>query len=503
MNTTTTTQDRYNEVIATFRADASSHADKRVCTVRQNRQQGPPDCFEQAAIPINRLHFLSLSVARKPSGEAGLLFRLNDAKAPTAQFPDTIAVGGQGKQQALAKWLDNMPTADGRGPSFAWSDELLSVALDMAEVLFSNPVSGPAQLPRVLGTKPQRSLLESLQAAAETPRDYIIQRAQCTGEVTYVTDSEQGLPGYVRIVQQPESLQPLATESLYAEGEEEFSESVPQGFQPLVAEENAGQCDEVAILPGTRSVVTVGQTVDLGDPILELDPATVGQLSESQMADLVAMLEFAIKLGHCDVPVVEAPTMYVGKLPLYAGNGTAIPRGDVLYFDIVDLVAADGSPVYQILDAGNGILTADNLRYDLRPTAISYPRQKDFVRPSAATIRQQEVRQRNRRLRGLGEEVALAQLVTEAQAMPVQAYDLKLDHLSSGPFPLSEAMALVVHTFSMNIRMGVHRREEPVRKAELINEFLQAFSDFTGEVAGEEPARKAELITEFLQGFWQ
>ena len=481
--TTTTIQDRYKNAIEKFRSTPEAVAGKDVITVRQNRREGKPTLFMKAAVPIDHLHFLSLSSERKPDGTMGLLFRLNNAKAPTTQFPDTVGVGGQGKQQALAMWLCNEPTEDGRGPRFAWGSELLPVAISMLELLFSADVTGPAQLPRVLGTKPQLSLLESLQQAADTAAvNCSVLRAQCSGEVTYVTDPEQGLPGYIRIVLRPDSEQPLSQESVRAVALPETSgavrdvpESVPQGFQPLVAEENVFTCDEVAILPGTRPVVTVGQMVVLGDPILELDPATVGQLSESQVADLAAVLGFAAQLGQCDALVaVDTPTMYLGTMPLYAGNGSAIPGGE-LYFDIVDLVDVDGSPVYQVVDTGRGILTGDNLRVDLRPTAISWPRQQDFVSPSAATRRAAEARQRTRRLRGLGEEAALAQLVTEAQAMPDREYDLKLDHLSSGPFPLSEDMALVVHTFSMNIRMGEHCHLEPAQKAELINEFLQGF----------------------------
>jgi len=481
MNIINTIEERYEHVLQSCRENMATLTGKTVFTVRQNRREGTPTLFEKAAIPIEHLHVLDLSVKQMPNGDPGLLFRLNNAKPPTTQYADTVGVGGQGPQQALAMWLNKEPTSDGRGSCFGWGDELLAVALTMAEVLVSSPVNGPVQLPRVLGTKPSQTLLESLQAAAETPGDYSVLRAQCSGEVTFVCEAEQGLPGYVRIVQQSDSSSPLSQESVRAVALPETSgavqdvpESVPQGFQPLVAEENVPTCDEVVILPGTLAVVTVGQVVEMGDPILELDPEAVGRLSESQVTDLAAVVEFAAQSGHCAALAVDTPVMHIGTMPLFAGVGATIPAGK-LYFDIVQMVGVDGAPVYQVVDTGRGIMSSSNLRVDLRPTAISWPRQSDFVRPSAATIRQQETRQRTRKLRGLGEEAALAQLVTEAIELPSRDYDLKLDHLSSGPFPLGVDMAKEVHTFSMHIRMGDHAARTPAEKAVLINEYLQGF----------------------------
>jgi hypothetical protein len=437
--------------------------------IRQNRRSGTPTQFEKAAVPFGDLHFLDLSKKRMPNGEMGLLARLSNAKAPTEKFPDTVLVGGQGRNQAVTKWLNMEPTEDGRGAAFAWDDELLPVFLDLLESL-TNYEPATAKLPRVLGTKPSVTVAEALQAAATVPLEFNVFQTPCSGEVTYITEPEQGLPGYIRIVQKTESLQPLSQESVY-EDAADSSEGVPQDFQPIVAEDSISAIDEVPILPGTKVVVKVGQQVSLGDALMTLDSEVVmSNLTESERADLAACCSMAAPVLSATELVQEA-AMFVGKMPLYHSD-SVVPRGD-LYFDIVDLVDVDGSPVIQVVKAGNGIFANTHIRVDLRPSAVNWPRQRDFVPATPRDRQRAEARQRTRKLRDLGEKGALALLVGEAQALPTKEYDLKLDHIGSGPFPLDAVTSEKLGRFKLHVRHGDHARLAPAEKATMINEFLE------------------------------
>jgi hypothetical protein len=405
--------------------------------IRQNRRSGTPTQFEKAAVPFGDLHFLDLSKKRMPNGKTGLLARLSNAKAPTDKFPDTVLVGGQGRNQAVTKWLNMEPTEDGRGTAFAWDDELLPVFLDLLESL-SSQEPAEAKMPRLLGTKPVVTVAEALQAAALTPSEFNVFQTPCSGEVTYITEPDQGLPGYIRVVP-----------SVEAHG--------------LVAEENISAIDEVPILPGTKVVVKVGQQVSLGDALMTLDSEVVmSNLTESERADLAACCSMA---GTSP----DEPTLFVGKMPLYHSDST-IPRGE-LYFDIVDLVDVDGSPVIQVVKAGNGIHANTHIRVDLRPSAVNWPRQRDFVPASPRDRQRAEARQRSRLLRDLGDRGALELLVGEACALPTKEYDLKLDHVLAGP--LDAVTVEKLNMFKLHIRHGDHARLAPAEKAAMINEFLE------------------------------
>lgn len=435
-------KERYQQLQATM-ADAP---EGRIATAtRQNRRAGSPTQFEKAAVDVRDIHFLDLSKKRMPSGEVGLLCRLNNAKTPTEKFPNTVLVGGQSKNQAVTKWLNVSPTDEGRGVAFAWDDELLPVFLDLLEVLATKEPEA-VQLPRVLGAEPSRSIVEALQAAGSQPGEYNVLQTPCSGEVTYITDPDTGTSGYIRIVQK-------------------------QDENGLTAEENVHQCDEIFILPGTRPIVKVGQQVEMCEPVLGIDPAAVSALPEAQLADLVAAVSLPVTAAGGQ-SLAEDPAMYVGTVPLYAGSGGKVPKGK-LYFDVVNMVDVDGSPVYRVFSAGNGIFTSGNVRIDLRASAINWPRQKEFVPPTPRDQARAESRQRMRNLRSLGEEAAFAQLVSEAVVMPVKEYDLKLDHISSGPFPLSAELSGKVSFFALHVRHGDHARLAPPEKAVKINEFLE------------------------------
>ena len=391
--------------------------------IRQNRKYGTPTQFTSPAVPITAVHFLDVTPAVMPNGEPGLLCRLSNASPPTKNFPSTVLVGGQGKTQVLTKWLNVEPTEEGRGTSFAWSDELLPIFIEMAAMLPAYEAT-EAVLPSVLGTLPRQSLLGVIQQAATAD----VFTTPCAGKITSI----------------------------------EGNIVVQQALDPngLVSTENAGSVDEFPILPGTTPTVKVGQVVALGDSILQLDVEALANLSEDNLADLAACL---------NITTATAPAMYIGKMPLYRAEGS-LPKGE-LHFDIVDLVAADGRAVVQIVPSGQ-ILSTSAVRVDLRPHAVSWPRQRDFVPASPRDRQRAEARLRTRKLRDLGEKGALAVLVGEAVALPVKDLDLKLDHALSGPFTTNAEMAKMVAEFKLWARFGDLARLAPADKAIRIDAFL-------------------------------
>lgn len=409
--------------------------------IRQNRKHGTPTQFTSPAVPITAVHFMDVTPTTMPNGEPGLLCRLSNAAQPSSNFPSTVLVGGQGKTQVLTKWLNVEPTEEGRGAAFSWDDELLPIFLEMAAML-PQYAAAEAVLPSVLGTLPSQSLLDVIQQAA-TANAADVFTSPCAGEVTSI----------------------------------EGSVAIRQTLDPngLVSTENAGECDEFPVLPGTRATVAVGQTVQIGDSILQLDPEALPQLPEDQLADLAACL---------NVTATTSPAMYIGKMPLYsAGDNGKLPKGE-LHFDIVDLVAADGRAVVQIVPSGQ-ILSTPAVRVDLRPHAVSWPRQRDFVPATPRDRQRAESRQRTRKLKDLGEKGALLHLIAEAQAMAVKDLDLKLDHALSGPFTTNAEMQKTVADFKLRARFGDMARLSPADKAIRIDAFL-------GELVNEDEPKVGE-----------
>jgi hypothetical protein len=384
--------------------------------IRQNRKYGTPTQFTAAAVPITAVHFMDVTPAVMPNGEPGLLCRLSNASPPTKNFPATLLVGGQGKTQVLTKWLNVEPTEEGRGTSFSWGDELLPIFIEMATMLPAYEAT-EAALPNVMGTLPGLSLLDAVRQAATAGAEIPTPSA---GEVT-------------------------STEGTIVVGEAEFP-----------------------IVPGTRATVSVGQTVQIGDSILQLDVEALANLTEDQLADLAACL---------NLTTATSPAMYIGKMPLYRAEGS-LPKGE-LHFDVVDLVAADGRAVVQIVPSGQ-ILSTSAVRVDLRPHAVSWPRQRDFVPATPRDRQRAESRQRTRKLEDLGEKGALLHLIAEAQAMAVKDLDLKLDHALSGPFTTNAEMAKTVAEFKLRARFGDLARLSPADKSITINAFL-------GELVEDEP----------------
>lgn len=320
------------------------HATRWAYAVRQNLLHGPPELFEVFVSRLGDLHHGSLSCEQVPDGNEGRKWSFLYKLANAYERPEGVKVGGKSKKsQKIVKNLSLEPTDDGRGAKFSWDSPLLTAALDMLEQLLA-PFPGEKELilPQLRGERPPLALQMKLLHDVLS-REGDLFKSAVSGVVTHVpTKDDQDR----RICVMPDC-------------DEENG---------LVLEENVDKPDDIAVLPGTRPCVKVGDKVSPGQSVLVPCKDELSALSPTGLAtlyDYVLLCEGS-----------EAAKHFVPEYPGTAGS----------YEDVADLCDENGVPIIQVGESEDGIfwgsmmLDMSGVRYDFERTFTCPPSPKGFRR---------------------------------------------------------------------------------------------------------------------------
>lgn len=304
------------------------YATRWAYAVRQNLLHGSPELFEVFVSRLGDLHHGSLSCEQVPDGNEGRKWSFLYKLANAYERPEGVKVGGRSeKSQKIVKNLSLEPTDDGRGAKFSWDSPLLTAALGMLEQLLA-PFPGEKELilPQLRGERPLLALQMKLLHDVLS-REGDLFKSAVSGVVTHVPDKDEQDR---RICVMPDC-------------DEEHG---------LVLEENVDKTDDIAVLPGTRPCVKVGDKVSPGQSVLVPDKDELSALSPARLG---ALHEYVLL---CEGS--EAAKHFVPEYPGTEGS----------YEDVADLCDENGVPITQVVESEDGIfwgsmmLDMAGVRYD-------------------------------------------------------------------------------------------------------------------------------------------